>query len=294
MRKYIVAAVVLLAVGPMTTIMLAEDPGSSTKSIFAKDNLVAWCIVPFDAANRTPEQRAEMLERLGIRKVAYDWREQHVATFEEEILAYKRHKLEYFAFWDWHPAMAPLIKKYGIRPQIWKTFGAPAEGTEQEKVAAAARGLLPLVDQTRELGCKLALYNHGGWGGEPKNMVAVCKWLRENAQADHVGIVYNLHHGHGHINDFAESLEVMKPYLLCLNLNGMNTDAKPLILPLGQGKHEAKMLEIIAKSGYRGPIGILDHRPEVDAEKSLVENLDGLKQLLKRMGDQKALETFND
>jgi len=294
MRKYIVAAAALLVVGPMMAAMCAEDPGSSTKSVFAKDNLVAWCIVPFDAANRTPEQRAEMLERLGISKVAYDWREQHVATFEEEILAYKRHKLEYFAFWDWHPAMAPLIKKYGIHPQVWKTFGAPAEGTEQEKVAAAARGLLPLVDQTRELGCKLALYNHGGWGGEPKNMVAVCKWLRENAQADHVGIVYNLHHGHAHINDFAECLGMMKPYLLCLNLNGMNADAKPYILPLGQGQHEAKMLEIIAKSGYRGPIGILDHRPEVDAEKSLKENLDGLKQLLKQMGDQKALETFND
>jgi len=52
------------------------------------------------------------------------------------------------------------------------------------------------------------------------------------------------------------------------------------------------MLEIIRRSGYRGPIGILDHRSDVDAEQSLRENLEGLKRLLHEMGDQKALKTF--
>ncbi len=28
---------------------------------FKKENLVAWCIGPFDAMNRSPKQRAEML-----------------------------------------------------------------------------------------------------------------------------------------------------------------------------------------------------------------------------------------
>jgi sugar phosphate isomerase/epimerase len=264
------------------------------QSVFAKNNLVAWCIVPFDASQRGPEERAEMLERLGIKKVAYDWRANHVPTFEQEILAYKKHGLEYFAFWDWHPAMAPLIEKHGIKPQIWKSFGAPATGTQEERVRAAAQGIMPLVEQARELGCQLALYNHGGWGGEPRNMVAVCQWLRQNANADHVGIVYNLHHGHGHIEDFAEVLKAMKPYLFCLNLNGMNTGAKPKILPLGQGQHDLKLLKIIAQSGYHGPIGILDHRANLDAEQSLRENLDGLKGLLEQMGDREALKTFGD
>jgi len=279
MRMCVVLGAAVLIMG-----CVAVGEEDQPKSIFAKDNLVAWCIVPFDASHRGPAERAEMLERLGIKKVAYDWRAKDVPTFEEEILAYKRHGLEYFAFWDWHPAMAPLIKKYGIKPQIWKTFGAPATGTQDEKVQAAAQGLMPLVEQTRELGCQLALYNHGGWGGEPRNMVAVCQWLRQNANADHVGIVYNLHHGHGHIDDFAEVLKAMKPYLFCLNLNGMNTGAKPMILPLGQGQHDRKLLEIIARSGYHGPIGILDHRANLDAEKSLKENLDGLKRLLQQMG----------
>lgn len=261
-------------------------------SVFARDNLVAWCIVPFDAAKRGPQARATMLQRLGIKKVAYDWRQQHVPTFEEEILAYKAHGLEYFAFWSWHQDMAPLIKKHGIRPQIWRTNGSPKAETQAGRVAAAGQKMLPFVNQTRELGCKLGLYNHGGWGGEPENLVAVCQWLRKQAQADHVGIVYNLHHGHGHIEDFAESLALMKPYLICLNLNGMNTGAKPKILALGQGEHDQELLAIIAKSGYRGPIGILDHRGNVDAEQSLQENLEGLKKLLPKIGDQAALKTF--
>jgi len=262
----------------------SAEANNAGASVFAKDNLVAWCIVPFDASKRGPRERAEMLKRLGITKVAYDWREEHVPTFEEEILAYKEHGLEYFAFWSWHPDMAPLITKHGIRPQIWQIIPGPQPGTQEEMVEAAAKQLLPLVEQTRELGCKLALYNHGGWGGEPENMAAVCRWLRENAKGDHVGIVYNLHHGHERIGDFAESLATMMPYLLCLNLNGMNDGANPKILRIGRGRHDKRLIETIAKSGYRGPIGILDHRPETDAEETLRENLDGLADLLRQLG----------
>ena len=93
---------------------------------------------------------------------------------------------------------------------------------------------------------------------------------------DHVGIVYNLHHGHGHIADFADSLKKMKPYLLCLNLNGMNDGAKPKILPIGQGKHDRTLIDQLRRSGYTGPVGVLDHRPELDAQKSLELNLSGL------------------
>lgn len=34
--------------------------------LFARTNLVAWCIVPFDAKKRGPEERAAMLEKLGF------------------------------------------------------------------------------------------------------------------------------------------------------------------------------------------------------------------------------------
>src|SRR5262245_20190050 len=63
------------------------------------DNLVAWCIVPFDAKKRDPEQRAEMLQRLGFRHYAYDWRAEHVPTFDAEILATQKREIEFTAWW---------------------------------------------------------------------------------------------------------------------------------------------------------------------------------------------------
>jgi hypothetical protein len=270
---------------------LGADQPEST-SIFAKDNLVAWCIVPFDASRRNPEQRAAMVEQLGLKKVAYDWRDEHVATFEDEILAYQRHGLEFFAFWDEHEAAFKLFEKYHLTPQIWKIIPAPQGDSQDKRVESAARQLLPLVNRTRQLGSKLGLYNHGGWGGEPANMVAVCRWLREHANAEHVGIVYNFHHGHEHIASFAEHLAAMMPYLLCVNINGMNDGAEPKILPVGSGQHEVDMMRTVQQAGYRGPIGILDHRPELDSEQSLRENLVGLEKVLAALGDENALKTF--
>ena len=59
-------------------------------SSFDRDKLVAWCIVPFDAKKRKPAERVEMLKELGLKRVAYDWRAEHVVEFEEEILQYKK------------------------------------------------------------------------------------------------------------------------------------------------------------------------------------------------------------
>ena len=278
-RQLFAAIALAVACIPITDSVSAADEDADV-SVFDQQNLVAWCIVPFDAQQRGPAERAEMLKRLGLERVAYDWRSQHVPTFEQEILEYKKHGLEYFAFWGWHERMAELIGEHDIRPQIWQTLGGGTGQTQAQKIESAARAMLPLVEKTRKIGCRLGLYNHGGWGGEPENMVAVVQWLQEHGDADHVGIVYNLHHGHGHIADFAKVLELMKPHLLCLNLNGMNDHAKPKILPVGAGQHDRAILEIIAKSGYSGPIGILDHRMELDAEESLSQNLEGLRELV--------------
>src|SRR5690606_10884815 len=66
----------------------------SPEQLLARDNLVAWCIVPFDAKRRGPEERAQMLENLGIHKLAYDYRAEHIPTFDAEMEALKRHNIE--------------------------------------------------------------------------------------------------------------------------------------------------------------------------------------------------------
>jgi sugar phosphate isomerase/epimerase len=268
----------------------ADEPSkqsapSDPKQLFDHSNLVAWCIVPFDANRRSPAERAEMVHQLGLQRVAYDWREEHVPSFEDEIEQYQKRGIEFFAFWSWHDAIEPLIRKHGITPQIWITLGSPQADTQEERVAAAANELLPLVEKTRGLGLKLGLYNHGGWGGQPANLIAVCEYLRQQHQAPHVGIVYNFHHAHEDLAGFNDAFATMMPYLLCVNLNG-TADPSTVhgmtnkILPIGRGKHEQEMMEVVVANGYDGPIGILDHRDDTDARQSLLENLEGLDRIV--------------
>jgi hypothetical protein len=292
MRLFVLVPALIVALSAALLQGAEPTEAVAAQSVFAKDNLVAWCIVPFDAKNRSPQERAEMLVRLGIRKLAYDWRPQHVPTFEDEITQMKRHQIDFFAFWGTHADFTELMQKHALKPQFWVMMHSPDQGTHEQKIEEAARRLLPVVEQTRQWGCKLALYNHGGWAGQPANMAAVAEWLRVHQRAEHVGIVYNLHHGHEHIAQFAEALALMQPYLFCLNLNGMNDNEQPKILPLGQGQHDLALLRIIRDSGYAGPIGILDHRADMDAEEALRLNLDGLKDLLRQLDDQAALSTY--
>jgi sugar phosphate isomerase/epimerase len=160
-------------------------------------------------------------------------------------------------------------------------FAEPPVRDQAAKVEAAARAIRPVAEAADKLGCKLALYNHGGWSGEPENQIAVIEALR----LKNVGIVYNLHHGHDHLDRFAELLKKMRPYLLALNLNGMVKDGERTgkkILPLGAGDQDLALLKTIRASGFTGPIGILGHTQD-DAAERLADNLDGLAWLKSRL-----------
>jgi len=274
-------------------LVLAPDrvtAASASLAIFDRTNLVAWCIVPFDSTHRGPAARAEMVKKLGLTKVAYDWRAPHVPQFEEEILAYRRHGLEFFAFWSSHDEATRLFEKHQLRPQFWRTAPSPTGVTQEEQVKKAVATLLPHVEAARALGSAFGLYNHGGWGGEPENLVAVCAYLRQHHSASHVGIIYNLHHGHTHVDRFAQALAAMKPYLLCLNLNGMTRDGDKRdmkIQPLGQGELDLPLLRAIAESGYRGPLGIIGHTND-DVELRLRDNLEGLDWLVAQLDGKAA------
>lgn len=263
----------------------------SAADIFEKQNLAAWCIVPFDKAKRSPEARAEMVAKMGIKKIAYDWRQEHVAEFEREILAYQKHGIEFFAFWGAHDEAFRLFEKYKLSPQLWIMMKGTGD-TQEAQVKSAAEGLLPILAKAKTIGSQVGIYNHGGWGGEPENMVAVCEFLKKSHGTDNIGIIYNLHHGHSHLDRLPKAIEAMKPHLLCLNLNGMDIagDTKGRkILPLGVGTQDVKVLRQIRASGYNGPIGILNHTNE-DAEGRLLDNLDGLKWILPQLDDAKPEE----
>ncbi len=181
-----------------------------------------------------------------------------------------------------------MLKRHAIKAQLWVLldFGPDkVHGAEQERrVDAAAARLRPLANEAGKIGCSLALYNHGGWFGEPENQIAIIERLKAQGAAN-VGMVYNLHHGHDHLDRFPALLAKMMPFLLALNLNGMDPAGDRVgrkILPLGQGSRDLELLRVIAASGYRGPIGILGHTMD-DAQERLKDNLDGLEWLLPQL-----------
>jgi sugar phosphate isomerase/epimerase len=255
--------------------------------LFARDNLMAWCIVPFDSAKRTPEQRATMLKELGIKRFAYDYRAEHVPTFEREIVALKENGIELSAWWfpmslnDEAKKILALCEKHNVHPQLWVMGGGnPNMNSAEAEVFAlqeTAR-IREIAIAAQKAGCQVGLYNHGGWFGKPENQIELIR----NIDMPNVGIVFNLHHAHDELDRLPAILEMIKPHLLVLNINGMQTDGErqgKKILPIGQGDRDKEVLKTISASGYTGPIGILNHTDE-DARKRLEENLAGLESLV--------------
>ena len=279
-----------LSLGVLCLLLSRVAVALPSEGLFSKTNLVAWCIVPFDSQKREPEARAEMLERLGIHRLAYDWRAEHIPTFDSEVAAMRKHHIDITAWWfpaALNPeakAILDCIERNRIHPQLWVTMGTEPEpdvARLEQKIQAAAEALSPICTEAQKRGCTVALYNHLGWFGEPANQVRVIEQLRKAGHSN-VGSVYNFHHGHGHLTDFELHFKTLKPHLLALNLNGMVRDgdkAGKKIIPLGTGDEELRLMKIVQASGWRGPVGIIGHTEE-DAEVKLRKELDGLEKLM--------------
>ncbi len=249
--------------------------------------------MPFDSRKRGPKERALMLKQLGIRRVAYDWRAEHIPTFDAELEAYARHDIVLHAFWmpvdtdtplkeqHW-PIVLDLVRRHRVSPELWVMLNnALLENLpDDDRPKRAAEILAPVARAAAKHGCRVGFYNHGGWWGEPDNQIRVLKSLQDS-KIDNVGLVYNFHHGHAHVADFRELARRMQPYLLTVNINGMR-DGGPQILQIAQGNHELEMLRDLVAAGYAGPIGILHHRDGYDAQQGLKENLLGISQLLEK------------
>lgn len=260
----------------------------SGQDLYSRDNLVAWCIVPYDNVKRTPEQRASMLRELGIKQFAYDWRDEHLPTMREEIRVLHKNNIKLKAVWFWVNGSKPgylddnnefilkTLKEEGVKTELWLSFSNQFfEGlTDQEKFTEAVHAITEINKKARAIGCSVRLYNHGGWFGEPANQVSIIKAIGSRD----LGIVYNFHHARHQIDQFPQLLALMAPYLSTVNINGMKADG-PIALTVGEGTSEKKMLQQLKDSGFRGTIGILGHIEDEDARVVLERNLKGLEKI---------------
>jgi len=295
--------IVLIALGPLTFFesACAEPSEERDMNLFARDNLVAWCVVAFDNQERSPTERTQMLQELGFRSLAWDGRREHLDLFDDEIAQLRDARIGLQAAWCWidgrpreglddvNDRVLATLEQTGTQTEIWVSFAARCfEGlNEEEKIAKGAELVSMLRERAQAIGCSVSLYNHGDWFGEPRNMVKII----ERLNVDDVGLVYNFHHAHSQIDEFQANLALMMPYLRTVNLNGMRVNG-PKILPLGSGDLEETMMRQLKEAGFRGRIGILGHVEDADVKEVLTENLAGMKKLLRRMGETEALATY--
>jgi sugar phosphate isomerase/epimerase len=280
----------------------ATQRPAASGSAFAKTNLHAWAFEEYDAVARSPAERTQVLETLGLRKAGYIGRNvERMKEFDAYLAAYKARKIELVAVWTPVNTDAPLrepqiqmfldaVERHKLRVQWWVTLEELKQGGEQT-VEMALTTVRHLNAEAAKRGVRLALYGHGrdSWFTQPENQLEIIRRLPSGGPA--VGIAYNFHHAHSQLDRFATVFPKMLPHLMAVNLNGMRAEG-PMILPIGEGDREQEMIAIIHKSGYRGAVGLLHHQRTMDAAKGLARNITGLRQILTKIGDLAGASTY--
>lgn len=110
------------------------QPDTAPTSPFAKQNLHVWAFEEYDAVKRTPDQRAQLLNDLGIHRAGYICRNaKRTAEFEAYLNAYQKHGIELVGVWTPVHTANPLaepqingflevVDRYQIQIQWWLTL----------------------------------------------------------------------------------------------------------------------------------------------------------------------------
>jgi sugar phosphate isomerase/epimerase len=211
-----------------------------------------------------------MLEDLGFRAFAYDWRDRDIPTFDAEIGALQRHHIRLLAWWFPLEAADPrartlleTFRRHGVHPQLWATQfmagAAPKTPEEQaQRVQTAAQHLEALAALARPYGCLVELYNHNGWFGLEDNELAVLARLQADGVTG-VGMVYNFSHArdalHDDSRDFPALWSRIRDHVVAVNVTGLHWEAQH-VYP-SQGDQELAMMRTIEQSGWHGPVGLI-------------------------------------
>lgn len=255
---------------------------------FEVNEVSPWCILEFDSLDRTPKERIAMLNEMGFTKYGFNKGKGDLSTMKEEFKLARENDIEITSIFLWlnskrdsigklspsnHELLSNL-KEVEYKPTIWVSFSDNffEELNQEESFELSIEMIKFIKVRADEVGCKLALYNHRGWFGNPHHQIEILKRLNEES----LTMVYNFHHAHEYVDEFPEIVKKMKPYLSYVNLNGVKKEG-PEILPIGKGDYEYEMIKNLLDEGYNGPWGILGHIKTEDVQKVLNRNIEGLK-----------------
>ncbi|MDG1805602.1 TIM barrel protein [Flavicella sp.] len=272
--------------------LLIACHNSIPENTFSKENLIPWSIVGFDVKERTPEERIEMIQNLGYKQYGYGHRVRHIPSMAKEWKLAQEKGIEIHNVWlyinldkdkpaflrNQNEAVFKNLKETKLHTEIWVGMDPKyfTNISENESLESATEMIRYLSKRAQDLGCKIALYNHGGWYGDPENQLKIIHSIPDQE----IGVVFNFHHAHDALEVYSQNIKKLLPYLWCVNLNGMKADG-PKIMTIGKGSLEKKMIQELTHLGYTGPWGILGHVKSGDPEIILEENYQGLQQLFK-------------
>jgi len=283
-----------------------NDTQSQNAQTFAKSNLHVWAYEEYDSVDRTPEEHAQALVDLGITKAGFISRNaERVSEFEAYLKAYREAGIELIAVWTPIHTDAPLeevqvreffeiVDRHGLSIQWWLTLEQKFDDMpEADRIDDALARLRPLVGRANSSNCRLVIYGHGPdrWFTQAENEIELIERLKAEMPDADLGIVYNFHQSRSQMGRLQTVLPKLKPHLVALNLNGMHTDG-PKIARIGHGDREQELIDIVSKSGWHGPTGIIAHDPKQDAAAVLQENMDGLKTILNELGYHDIAATY--
>lgn len=271
-------------------LLIAQTTPSQELKRIEMNDTYPWCIVAYDSLERSPKERVQMIKELGFSKYAYDWRDKHLDDTLSELKLAIDNDIEIISVWLWLNAkrdsidqlsqanerMFRIIEQLDLKTTLWVSLSENffKDLNHEQSLTKAVKIIDFIALKASELGCKVALYNHSGWFGNPYYQLEVIKALPQHE----LGIIYNFHHAHDSIEDIPQIANAIKPYLIAVNLNGMKKDGNK-ILPIGKGDYEKEMIKIFRESGFTGPWGIMGHVENADVRKVLIKNIKGLKDL---------------
>lgn len=271
-------------------VVLFSSCANKVEDLIKIEEVAPWCILDFDSLDRTPEQRIAMVRELGLTKYGFNKGKGDLGTMVKEFELASENEIEITSVFLWLNAKRDSIgrlstpnrellrnlKEVEQKPVIWLSFSHNffEELNQEESIRLSVEMIKFIKLKADSIGCKLALYNHHGWFGNPYNQIEILEELRE----EQLTMVYNFHHAHEYVDDFPDIVKRIKPYLSFVNLNGVNKKG-PQIVTIGEGDHEFDMIKSLKEEGFNGPWGILGHIKTEDVEKVLLQNIDGLKLL---------------
>ncbi len=247
-----------------------------------------------DEKHPTPESQAAMLKELGVDGISYGG----IDAIPERLAALDKHSLKLFTVYTpvyldggkapYDPRLPEAIKLLaGRETMLWiYILSERHKPSAPEGDPAAVEILRKLADLAAESRLRIALYPHvNHWLERVEDAVRVAK----KVDRPNVGVTFNLCHWLRveKPETLEARLELARPYLLQVSINGADIDGKDwstLIQPLDRGTFDnARVLAILRRLGYTGPIGLQCYGVKGDKHENLKRSMQAWRRLNERV-----------